>query len=160
MTAQRLDSTGQDLRFDWRGKAYQKRLELIGDFQADNVLLACGLVIACGAEPSEVFDTIPHLTTVRGRMELAATRDNGAAVFVDYSHTPDAVEPALRAMRLVTGQDRFENDPSFIAKRRGFAARPLPLMIWRAGLARRWRPVCEPRGNHRADRGQGRRCHR
>ncbi|MFK7838058.1 MAG: UDP-N-acetylmuramoyl-L-alanyl-D-glutamate--2,6-diaminopimelate ligase [Sulfitobacter sp.] len=99
LTAQRFDATGQDLRFDWRGKSYQKRLELIGGFQADNVLLAAGLVIACGAEPQEVFDTLPHLTTVRGRMQLAATRDNGGAVFVDYAHTPDAVQTALKAMR-------------------------------------------------------------
>lgn len=99
LTGQRFDATGQDLRFDWRGKAYQKRLNLIGGFQADNVLLAAALVIACGAEPAHVFDTIPHLSTVRGRMELAATRDNGAAVFVDYAHTPDAVATALAAMR-------------------------------------------------------------
>jgi len=96
---QRFDATGQDLRFDWRGKAFQKRLDLIGGFQADNVLLAAGLVIACGADPADVFDTLPHLTTVRGRMQLAATRDNGAAVFVDYAHTPDAVATALSAMR-------------------------------------------------------------
>ncbi|MEP5732478.1 MAG: UDP-N-acetylmuramoyl-L-alanyl-D-glutamate--2,6-diaminopimelate ligase [Sulfitobacter sp.] len=99
LTGQRFDATGQELRFEWRGKVFQKRLGLIGGFQAENVLLACGLVIACGAEPADVFDTIPHLTTVRGRMQLAATRDNGAAVFVDYAHTPDAVETALRAMR-------------------------------------------------------------
>ncbi len=99
LTAQRFDATGQDLRFEWRGKPYQKRLNLIGGFQADNVLLAAGLVIACGADPAAVFDTIPHLTTVRGRMQLAATRDNGAAVFVDYAHTPDAVATALAAMR-------------------------------------------------------------
>ena len=99
LTAQRFDATGQDLRFVWRGKAYQKRLNLIGGFQADNVMLAAALVIACGADPADVFDTIPHLTTVRGRMQLAATRDNGAAVFVDYAHTPDAVATALAAMR-------------------------------------------------------------
>jgi UDP-N-acetylmuramoyl-L-alanyl-D-glutamate--2,6-diaminopimelate ligase len=99
LTGQRFDATGQDLRFEWRGKVYQKRLELIGGFQADNVMLAAGLVIACGADPAAVFDTIPHLTTVRGRMQLAATRDNGAAVFVDYAHTPDAVATALSAMR-------------------------------------------------------------
>ncbi|NEK21119.1 UDP-N-acetylmuramoyl-L-alanyl-D-glutamate--2,6-diaminopimelate ligase [Sulfitobacter sp. JBTF-M27] len=99
LTGQRFDATGQDLRFEWRGKTYQKRLELIGGFQAENVLLAAGLVIACGADPAEVFDTLPHLTTVRGRMQLAATRDNGAAVFVDYAHTPDAVQTALKAMR-------------------------------------------------------------
>lgn len=99
LTAQRFDSTGQDLRFEWQGKTYQRRLDLIGGFQADNVMLAAGLVIASGAPPEEVFDALPTLTTVRGRMELAATRDNGGAVFVDYAHTPDAVATALKAMR-------------------------------------------------------------
>ncbi len=99
LTGQRFDATGQDLRFSYRGKTYQKRLNLIGGFQADNVLLAAGLVIACGADPAHVFDTLPHLTTVRGRMQLAATRDNGGAVFVDYAPTPDAIATALQAMR-------------------------------------------------------------
>ncbi|WP_170340281.1 UDP-N-acetylmuramoyl-L-alanyl-D-glutamate--2,6-diaminopimelate ligase [Ruegeria arenilitoris] len=96
---QRFDATGQDLRFAWRGKTFQTRLKLIGGFQAENVLLACGLVIASGDEAEHVFDTLPHLTTVRGRMQLAATRGNGAAVFVDYAHTPDAVATALQALR-------------------------------------------------------------
>ena len=96
---QRFDATGQDLRFSWKGKTYQTRLNLIGGFQAENVLLACGLVIAAGENPDRVFETLPHLITVRGRMQLAATRHNGAAVFVDYAHTPNAVATALRAMR-------------------------------------------------------------
>ena len=99
LTGQRFDATGQDLLFEWQGKARQTRLGLIGGFQADNVLLAAGLVIAAGADPADVFDALPHLSTVRGRMELAATRESGAAVFVDYAHTPDAVETALKAMR-------------------------------------------------------------
>ncbi len=96
---QRFDATGQDLRFSWQGKVFQTRLSLIGGFQAENVLLACGLAIASGDNPEQVFETLPHLDTVRGRMQLAATRDNGAAVFVDYAHTPDAVATALKAMR-------------------------------------------------------------
>ena len=99
LTAQRFDSTGQDIRLEFAGKSYTARLPLIGGFQADNVMLACGLVIACGADPQAVFETLPHLGTVRGRMQLAATRENGAAVFVDYAHTPDAVATALAAMR-------------------------------------------------------------
>lgn len=99
LLAQRFDATGQDLRFRWRGRDIQKRLNLVGGFQADNVLLAVGLVIACGGEPEEVFDALPALTTVRGRMQLAATRANGASIFVDYAHTPDAVATALQAMR-------------------------------------------------------------
>lgn len=99
LSAQRFDSTGQDVRFDYEGRAYTARLPLIGGFQADNVMLACGLVIACGADPARVFETLPHLGTVRGRMQLSATRENGATVFVDYAHTPDAVATALSAMR-------------------------------------------------------------
>tara|TARA_R110000764_G_scaffold28076_1_gene66075 strand:- start:7195 stop:8679 length:1485 start_codon:yes stop_codon:yes gene_type:complete len=99
LAGQRMDATGQDIRLVHLGKVYQARLNLIGDFQADNVALAAGLVIACGAEPSHVFDTLPHLVTVRGRMQLAASRENGAAVFVDFAHTPDAIETALSAMR-------------------------------------------------------------
>jgi UDP-N-acetylmuramoyl-L-alanyl-D-glutamate--2,6-diaminopimelate ligase len=36
---------------------------------------------------------------VRGRMQLAGVRDNGAPVYVDYAHTPDALETALKALR-------------------------------------------------------------
>jgi len=96
---QRYDATGQDVMFTWDGASHQTRLNLIGGFQAENVLLAAGLVIACGAAPNDVFDALPHLSTVRGRMQLAATRANGATIFVDYAHTPDAIATALKAMR-------------------------------------------------------------
>ena len=99
LLSQRFDATGQTVLCRFRGKSYSAKLALIGGFQAENVLLAAGLVIACGADPDRVFETLPHLSTVRGRMQLAATRDNGAAVFVDYAHTPDAVATALKAMR-------------------------------------------------------------
>ncbi|TNF61009.1 MAG: UDP-N-acetylmuramoyl-L-alanyl-D-glutamate--2,6-diaminopimelate ligase [Rhodobacteraceae bacterium] len=99
LLTQRFDSTGQDLRFAWQGVPQVRRLNLIGGFQAENVLLACGLCIAAGDDPAAVFDTLPHLGTVRGRMQLAATRANGAAVYVDYAHTPDAVATALKALR-------------------------------------------------------------
>lgn len=96
---QRFDATGQDIRFSWLGEPHQVRLNLIGGFQAENVALACGLAIACGDDADAVFATLPGIATVRGRMQLAATRANGAAVFVDYAHTPDAVATALKALR-------------------------------------------------------------
>ncbi|SEQ31025.1 UDP-N-acetylmuramoyl-L-alanyl-D-glutamate--2,6-diaminopimelate ligase [Thalassovita taeanensis] len=99
LLAQRFDATGQEVRFSFHGKAHNVRLPLIGGFQAENVLLAAGLVIGCGEDSARVFETLPHLGTVRGRMQLAATRANGAAVFVDYAHTPDAVATALKALR-------------------------------------------------------------
>lgn len=99
LLGQRFDATGQDVRVQWNGTPYQLRLSLIGGFQAENVMIAAGLVQACGATPDQVVAALPELSTVRGRMQLAATRDTGAAVFVDYAHTPDAVETALKALR-------------------------------------------------------------
>ena len=96
---QRFDATGQELRFSYKGETHLVRLALIGGFQAANVLMAAGLVIACGAEPEKVFKTLPLLETVPGRMQLAANRKNGASVFVDYAHTPAALETALQALR-------------------------------------------------------------
>ncbi len=99
ITGQRFDATGQDLRFSYKGGAYLARLALIGGFQAENVLAAAGLAIAAGEEPEAVFAALHGLTTVRGRMELAAKRDNGATVFVDYSHKPGALASALQSLR-------------------------------------------------------------
>ncbi|MBL4749148.1 MAG: UDP-N-acetylmuramoyl-L-alanyl-D-glutamate--2,6-diaminopimelate ligase [Amylibacter sp.] len=95
----RRDATGQDLRFSWRGDVHTIRLSLIGAFQAENVLIAAGMAIAAGALPADVFGVLAALETVPGRMQLAATRANGANVFVDFAHTPDALQTALKALR-------------------------------------------------------------
>ncbi|HOZ32367.1 MAG TPA: UDP-N-acetylmuramoyl-L-alanyl-D-glutamate--2,6-diaminopimelate ligase [Tabrizicola sp.] len=99
IAATRPDATGQEVRYLWQGRAFQTRLALIGAFQAENVAVAAGLAIAAGDAPEAVLAVLPRLTGVRGRMQLAATRRNGAAVYVDYAHTPDALETALRALR-------------------------------------------------------------
>jgi UDP-N-acetylmuramoyl-L-alanyl-D-glutamate--2,6-diaminopimelate ligase len=99
IAGQRFDATGQDVRLVWQGRPVQVRLDLVGGFQAANVAVAAALAVATGSPAGDVFAALPRLHTVRGRMELAARRANGAAVFVDYAHTPDAVGTALAALR-------------------------------------------------------------
>ena len=96
---QRFDATGQELLFAWEGRSHKARLDLIGGFQAHNALVAAGLAIGSGSAAEAVLGALGGLRTVRGRMEKAATRSNGAAVFVDYAHTPDALTTALTALR-------------------------------------------------------------
>jgi UDP-N-acetylmuramoyl-L-alanyl-D-glutamate--2,6-diaminopimelate ligase len=72
-------------------------LRIPGRFQADNALMAACLAEALGAQ--DALDHLPTLTGVRGRMEIAARLPNGAAIYVDYAHTPDALERLLLALR-------------------------------------------------------------
>ena len=95
----RYEAEGQEVLIDWRGVRRSLRLGLIGGFQASNVCMAAGLAIGCGMEPARAFELMPRLKGVRGRMEKAAVRADGGAVFVDYAHTPDAVRAACEALR-------------------------------------------------------------
>lgn len=99
IAGRRLDERGQDLLVQAWGRPVRLRLPLIGAFQAMNVLTAAGLAIAAGEEPDAVFGVLSRLAGVRGRMQLAGVRANGAPVYVDYAHTPDALENALKALR-------------------------------------------------------------
>ncbi len=90
---------GLDVLVDYAGDSHLLALDLIGGFQAENVMLAAGLAIATGSDSGAVFAALPALKTVVGRMDLVARRGNGAPVFVDFAHTPDALEVALQAMR-------------------------------------------------------------
>ncbi|MEM8754142.1 MAG: UDP-N-acetylmuramoyl-L-alanyl-D-glutamate--2,6-diaminopimelate ligase, partial [Pseudomonadota bacterium] len=93
---------GQELTLAWRGAARRVRLDLIGGFQGLNAMAAAALAIGAGEEPEAVLGALHRLKGVRGRMEHVATRRNGAAVYVDYSHTPDGLRVALDALRLHT----------------------------------------------------------
>jgi UDP-N-acetylmuramoyl-L-alanyl-D-glutamate--2,6-diaminopimelate ligase len=88
---------GQNLEIEADGVRHELTLPLPGRFQADNALLAAGLAIVIGA--TDALDRLSTLQGVRGRMELAAMLPNGAAVYVDYAHTPDALDRLLSALR-------------------------------------------------------------
>jgi UDP-N-acetylmuramoyl-L-alanyl-D-glutamate--2,6-diaminopimelate ligase len=88
---------GQILTLTVAGRRFDVDLPLPGRFQADNALLAAALALMLG--DTAVFDRLPGLVGVRGRMELAATLPNGAAAYIDYAHTPDAITRVLAALR-------------------------------------------------------------
>jgi UDP-N-acetylmuramoyl-L-alanyl-D-glutamate--2,6-diaminopimelate ligase len=90
---------GQLLELQALGRRAEVMLALPGRFQADNVLMAAMLAIATGLPAERVLSLLPQLAGVRGRMELAARLPNGAAIYVDYAHTPDALDRLLRALR-------------------------------------------------------------
>jgi len=91
--------TGQLLEIIAGGQSHAIELQLIGDFQAWNALAALGLAVSTGLPMEEALPALADLAGVRGRMERVAVLANGAAIYVDYAHTPDALETVLKAVR-------------------------------------------------------------
>lgn len=73
-------------------------LPLAGSFQVSNALIAAALAMSTGVDKEEAIPALEKLEGARGRLEQVATR-NGGAIFVDYAHTPDALETALESLR-------------------------------------------------------------
>lgn len=90
---------GQLLEIEYSGQVRKVNLPLIGAYQAANALVSAGLVLATGGDPAQVFDALARLQPVRGRLERAAITRAGAPIYVDYAHTPDALEAAIAALR-------------------------------------------------------------
>jgi len=90
---------GQELVFRIAGARHEVLLPLPGRFQADNALLAMMLALATGVSENAALAALGRLQGVRGRMERAAVLPNGAAIYVDYAHTPDALTRLLAALR-------------------------------------------------------------
>ena len=90
---------GQRMKVSIDATEYDIITDLIGVFQASNLLCALGMVIASGIEPEKAIEACNSITSVPGRMEIAATHISGAPIIVDYAHTPDALEKVLIALR-------------------------------------------------------------
>ena len=93
-----IDGFAQKLTIEHRGKTYNIKLPLVGDFQIENALVAAGLVIGTGGNAEHVFAALEHLEGAKGRLEQVGEH-NGAPVFIDYAHKPDALAKALEALR-------------------------------------------------------------
>jgi UDP-N-acetylmuramoyl-L-alanyl-D-glutamate--2,6-diaminopimelate ligase len=90
---------GQALEIEAEGKVYKVALPLIGAYQVANALVAAGLVIATGADVASTLAALERVQPVRGRLERAAISLTGAPIYVDYAHTPDAIEAAIDALK-------------------------------------------------------------
>ncbi|MEG3165017.1 UDP-N-acetylmuramoyl-L-alanyl-D-glutamate--2,6-diaminopimelate ligase [Sphingomonas sp. PB2P19] len=90
---------GQGLTIEAEGQTYRVNLPLIGAYQAANALVSAGLVIATGGDIASTIANLARLQPVRGRLERAVIAKSGAPVYVDYAHTPDALEAAIAALK-------------------------------------------------------------
>jgi UDP-N-acetylmuramoyl-L-alanyl-D-glutamate--2,6-diaminopimelate ligase len=99
LAAVTIEGDAQVLDLIALGKSYRVRLPLAGSFQVGNALCALGFVLAAGADPTSAVAALECLNGVPGRMQRVGFHKSGAPVYVDYAHTPDALETALLALR-------------------------------------------------------------
>ena len=102
LLSSRRDGFGQQLELQGPLKTHSVYLPLVGDFQASNALVAAGLVLATGGEETLVMHALESLQGAKGRLDLVGKSRTGASIFVDYAHTPDALENAITALRPYT----------------------------------------------------------
>ncbi|MBC8126050.1 MAG: UDP-N-acetylmuramoyl-L-alanyl-D-glutamate--2,6-diaminopimelate ligase [Gloeobacteraceae cyanobacterium ES-bin-144] len=94
----RQNARGMDFELAAKGKTYLVRAPLIGRFNAYNLLAALAAASACGIRPREAIAALASAPQVPGRMENVGNA-GGATVFVDYAHTPDALQNACRTLK-------------------------------------------------------------
>jgi UDP-N-acetylmuramoyl-L-alanyl-D-glutamate--2,6-diaminopimelate ligase len=93
-----IDGFAQKLVIEHRVRRHTIALPLVGEFQIENALVAAGLAIGTGSDADKVFASLEKLEGAKGRLERVGER-NGAPIFVDYAHKPDALAKALQALR-------------------------------------------------------------
>ncbi len=86
-----------ELSIEVDGKSYDVKTRLVGDFQAKNLGVALGVLYSLGFPVDDLVKVLPTLTNPPGRLELVGEKE-GAYVFVDYAHTPDALRALLESL--------------------------------------------------------------
>ncbi len=102
LVSQKPTPRGQKLVINVFGDKYTVEVPVSGTFQAGNILCALGLTLGLETDPKRYplyIKALESLVGVRGRLELVGTHPCGAPIYVDYAHTPDALENILHALR-------------------------------------------------------------
>jgi UDP-N-acetylmuramoyl-L-alanyl-D-glutamate--2,6-diaminopimelate ligase len=104
------DVRAEDLRFDARGSgchlitplgSWEQRLRVVGRYNVSNALAATAAALALGLPAAAIRDALAEATGAPGRLE-PVDEGQSFALWVDYAHTPDALENVLAAARPLT----------------------------------------------------------
>jgi UDP-N-acetylmuramoyl-L-alanyl-D-glutamate--2,6-diaminopimelate ligase len=95
-----LSASGIQGSFLFNGESHAFSTPLIGEYNARNFLGVFCTLVGMGYGATEVLEVLASIGSPSGRMERFSAQEK--TVFVDYAHTADAMENALRALRPVT----------------------------------------------------------
>jgi UDP-N-acetylmuramoyl-L-alanyl-D-glutamate--2,6-diaminopimelate ligase len=93
------DLDGIRLKVSWQGEIFPAKVPLYGDFNVENIACVLAVLLATGTLFNKAMKKLEGLQPVAGRMELCKGNDD-LPVFIDYAHTPDALERVLASLRV------------------------------------------------------------
>lgn len=96
-----LSNDKKVLQFKYNNQKFSLEHELEGSFAAENLMAVIGLCLASGIKLEQIINCKTKLRAAPGRLEKVGEK-NGAQIFIDYAHTPDALEKAIMSLRPVT----------------------------------------------------------
>ena len=92
---------GLNLKIFTANDVLELKSPLIGEFNVENILAAVSAGLALGIDNKNIKAGIENVSIIPGRLETIKL-DNDVTAVVDYSHTPDALEKALKVLRKLT----------------------------------------------------------
>lgn len=95
--------THTTVTLDVRGSRYTFDYPLVGKFNVENIMCAFGIGLQLGFSADVIVEALEEAPQIPGRLErVSAPNTGGVSVFVDYAHTPDALEKALASIMALT----------------------------------------------------------
>ena len=90
-----------------RGTNYAVTYPLVGRFNVENVMTAFGVALQLGYAPSAIVEALRDVPAVPGRLQrVSVENDGGISVYVDYAHTPDALEKAIASVSALESEGK------------------------------------------------------
>jgi len=84
------------------GESFTLTYPLVGKFNVENLMCAFGICKQLGIEDALIVEALKQVPPVPGRLQRVSAADGGFSVYVDYAHTPDALEKAIASVKEVT----------------------------------------------------------
>lgn len=95
-----LSTRGLNLEISTPWGPAQLKSRLIGEFNAANLLGVLGVLMTADVPLHDAIDALALVEPVAGRMQMVRL-PNAPLVVIDYAHSPDALEKALRALKML-----------------------------------------------------------
>ena len=96
---QKYNNDFQEIEFSYNDKTYKLKTCLFGQYQIKNLLFAILLAEKCGLSIKKSLKKTKYIKAAKGRLECIKKLKNNSRIFVDFAHTPDALERVLKNLK-------------------------------------------------------------